>query len=190
MREIVIIRHGETIANKERRYCGITDLSLSDEGKSNLLKLKGLYSFIDSSYTLYSSGLKRANESIELLFDNPKYNIEAGLQEMNFGNFENKTYDELKIDLKYQEWIKDVYNNKTPNGESYLECRDRIVNSFKKILDENKNNIVIVAHGGTMFHILDYLFKEDKNIYELQLDNGHGVLITENNNSFSYKVIE
>ncbi len=91
---------------------------------------------------------------------------------MNFGDFELKSYEELKNDKDYQFFISDIYNNKCKNGESFIDYRTRVVSAFNTILDNSNKNIVIVTHGGTIFYILNNLFKEDKNIYDLQIDNG------------------
>lgn len=177
--KIYLIRHGKTIANEKRLYCGKTDLPLSEAGISELESLKELYKDIDkTNLVFYTSGKKRANESLEILFDKPNYLIDHRLEEMNFGDFEMKSYNDLKEDIAYKEWISDVNNNRTPNGESSKDQEQRVIEAFKDILNNNNKDVVIMTHGGSIYYIYQYLMHSNMNIYEIMPDNGRGYIFT------------
>ena len=190
MRNIVLIRHGKTEANIKRIYCGYSDLKLTLDGIEELKAKKHLYDFIDDTYDFYTSGLNRTNETMNVLFSGKEYKMIPEFKEMNFGDFELKSYEELKDTSAYQEWVKDYQNKKTPNGESFVEFSKRVIEAFQNLIETNKNNIVIITHGGVIYNILMYLFNEDKNIYELQPDNGEGVIIFDTSNKYRYELIK
>ncbi len=67
---LALVRHGETRANRERRYLGKTDESLSPEGIQGLLsqKANGCYPEVGC---LFSSPMKRCIETLSPACPNP-----------------------------------------------------------------------------------------------------------------------
>lgn len=162
-----LIRHGKTQASVEHKYCGSTNLSLCNEGISEI------EDYIKSGYyqepitTYFTSGMKRADETLQLIYGNVKYEIIDELKEMCFGDFEMRSYDEMVNDEKYIKWIEDTTGDYVcPNGESTNEFYARVEKGFEKlfkILAENEiTDAVVVAHGGTLgYFAREYL---DKNM--------------------------
>ena len=103
--------------NKDKKYIGITDESLS---------LNGIYALFDSiskeiyprANKVYSSPMKRCVESAKMIYPKAEIIIKDDLKETNFGDFENKNYDQLKDDLNYQRWLAGGGTFHIPNGES------------------------------------------------------------------------
>ena len=188
MKRVFLIRHGKTLANDQRLYCGFTDIPLSDKGKEEIKALKSLYDDVSKDAILIYSGLKRSEETLEILF-NKKGIAYKDFREMNFGDFEMKSYEQLKNNPDYIEWIKDTYNNKIKNGESFYEMRERVMKAYGEVINKYKDNddIVIVCHGGTIYHIIDVLFKENKYVYEIQPGNGHAYIIKYDNDEIAYE---
>lgn len=182
--ELYLIRHGKTICNENRLYCGTSNPSLSDGGKEELLKLKKDIKYpICNKY--FTSGAKRSNETFEILYPNIKYEILTGFSEYNFGDFEMKSYEVLKEKKEYINWITDEIGEVScPNGESKREYRDRVKNEFidfiKRCEIENIESSVIVSHGGTIGTILELFYNKNKNFYEWQpkCGNGYKLIIT------------
>lgn len=176
---LYLIRHGKTEGNEKRLYCGHTDLSLSNLGIKELKKLRGLYKKCDAYYT---TGLKRTNETLKILFDSDDSLVEDGFKEYNFGDFEMKGYDELKHKKEYIEWLEDTLGNYIiPNGESRNDYRERIKQTFKKFIkklsDENKENVALICHGGTIGTILEQFYDNDKDLFHWQPSCGRGYLL-------------
>ena len=189
MKRVILIRHGKTLANEKRLYCGFSDIPLSEYGKKEIQSLKYLYEDINKNVVFINSGLSRTIQTLEILFNTNGISYE-GLKEMNFGDFELHSYEELKDRLDYQKWIEDTFNNKIPNGESFIEMRKRVIDTYNEIIDKYKeyDDIVISCHGGTIYHIIDSLFNENKYIYELQPKNGHAYIIDYTNNQLKYEL--
>ena len=89
---IYLIRHGKTLANERRVYCGSTDLSLSEQGREELADIR----YDIQNVRFLTSGMKRANETMELLFPGAAYETDPEFRELDFGVFEMHGYEELK----------------------------------------------------------------------------------------------
>ena len=99
---VFLIRHGRTLANEQHLYCGSTDLPLSRAGREALANRPpidvGAARFI-------TSGMRRCNETLALLFGNVPYEVVEDFREIDFGAFEMKSYEMLKDELAYQTWL-------------------------------------------------------------------------------------
>ena len=178
-RQILLLRHGRTRANEEHLYCGSTDLPLSEEGRKCLMQKRGVYGTEWESF--YTSGLIRTKETMELLFGEQKTaKAEPDLKEMDFGDFEGKSYEMLKDDQAYREWISgDNERNICPGGESGEQMRKRVLSALDRVLQSDPaKRIVIVTHGGPIAAIMQQLFPEKNlNRYEWQPECGEGYLL-------------
>lgn len=194
--ELYLIRHGKTDGNEKKLYCGKTDLELSKNGIETLYKYKEEYDYIKKIIKFdgyYTTGLKRTNETMSILF-NSNYDIEEGFMEYNFGTFEMKGYNELKKDKNYISWITDEIGDFiVPSGESKNQYRNRIKTTFKgfinKLVLENKNKIILVCHGGTIGTILELFYNNSKNFYEWQPECGRGYVLSIQIDEKGFKII-
>ena len=170
---IYLIRHGKTEANERHLYCGSTDLPLSDAGRAELEKLR----YDIKNVRFITSGMKRTNETLKILFGDVPYEVDPRFQEVDFGIFEMHSYDELKETPGYQAWLTgDNEANIPPNGENGLQMKERVLKAFSEI----KEDICIITHGGVIASIMEYLFpNEGKNRYQWQPKPGHGYVICE-----------
>ncbi len=176
---IYLIRHGKTQANEKHLYCGSTDLSLSKAGRTELLELH--YEIENASFV--TSGVKRTEETLQLLFGDVPHGQNPAFREVDFGSFEMLGYEELKNDPDYVRWITgDNDANIPPNGESGKQMKERVLIAFAQVED----NTVIITHGGVIAAIMEHLFRsEGKNRYQWQPQPGHGYQINGN----TYEVI-
>ena len=169
---ICLIRHGKTEANERRLYCGSTDLPLSDGGREELLSLR--YEIAPERFV--TSGMKRANETLEVLFGNVPFSVDPRFREVDFGDFEMKSYEMLKDDPAYQAWLTgDNEVNVPPGGESGAQMTRRVLEAFREIPD----GTALVTHGGVIAAIMASLFPaEGRHRYQWQPPNGHGYEIS------------
>lgn len=170
---IYLIRHGRTEANVRRLYCGSTDVSLSDEGRQ---ELKAICHDIKNVRFL-TSGMNRANETLLLLFGDVPYDVDPRFREVDFGEFEMFTYEQLKHRADFQNWLAgDNENNVPPGGESGNQMKKRAMEAFSQIREDT----CVVTHGGVIAGLMGMLFPEEgKNRYQWQPANGRGYCITE-----------
>ena len=168
---IYLIRHGKTSANEKYLYCGSTDLSLSDAGKEALRSVH----YDIKNVRFISSGMKRANETLRILFGDVPCEVDSRFREVDFGIFEMQSYEQLKNRPEYQAWLTgDNDANIPPQGESGVQMKARVLNGFSEI----KENTCIITHGGVIASIMEYLFpNEGKNRYQWQPKPGRGYAI-------------
>ena len=149
--KIYLIRNGLTQGAVEGRYIGHTDEPLSVDGRKQLLDLADNYIYPQVDAVI-SSPLKRCTETAKLLFPDKEPLIIDSIIECDFGEFENKTADELADDESFAEWIKGGLDAAPPHGESNREFSIRIYNAFIKILEgilkSGIKETAIVTHGG------------------------------------------
>lgn len=188
MRKVILIRHGATEANERSLYCGSTDLPLSRKGREELERLKqsSVYPSAEGM-TVYTSGMRRTEETLSLLYGSPEHRAVPDFSEMDFGSFEMKGYEELKSDPAYIAWCSgENEKNRCPGGESGEETVRRVLTQWRKL----DGDFLLVCHGGTIAAIMAELFPgEGKNRYEWQPKNGRGYLLTLDGESRHYESI-
>ena len=115
--KLLLLRHGATKGNLEKRYIGKTEEGLAEEGKQELLRRKaaGNYPKLD---ILFISPKIRCLETAEILYKGLEVQIVPELQECDFGIFEGKSYIELTGNKTYQTWIDGGGILSFPGGES------------------------------------------------------------------------
>lgn len=182
---VALIRHGITEGNKNKKYIGVTDESLS---------LNGIYSLFDAiskeiyprAYKVYSSPMKRCMESAKMIYPKAEIIIKDDLKETNFGDFENKNYDQLKDDLNYQRWLASGGTFNIPNGERREEFITRCQKCFEEIINQSLGEecVALIVHGGTIMAILDKYSSPHEDFYNWQVKNGQGYFIEIDKNSW------
>ena len=173
MSTLYLIRHGKTEANLQHRYCGSTDLPLSEIGRRELSELH--YGIKDVRFVI--SGMRRTEETLKLLFGDVEYETEPAFKEIDFGVFEMGCYEELKDREDYRAWLTgDNMRNVPPGGESGEQMTQRVLRALPQLLDRDT---VLITHGGVIAAIMDSLFpQEGKTRYEWQPVPGHGYAVT------------
>ena len=183
-KEILLLRHGMTEANEKHLYCGRLDWPLSPAGKEALRRKAAAADHIYGEWdAYYTSGMKRTDETLQVLFGEAAERSRKecpGLREMDFGVFEGKSYEELKEDPAYQEWIGgDNEKNLCPGGGSGRQMQADVLEAFDRILrEEPADRIAVVTHGGPIAAIMQALFpEEDRSRYEWQSSYGEGYML-------------
>ena len=178
---LAFIRHGVTQANKEQRYLGKTDESLSKEGIEILESFKMRKLYPDVEY-LFTSPMKRCTETAKIIYPTLCPIIIPEWEEIHFGRFEYRNYEELKEDAEYQEWIRSGGTLDFPEGESrndfILRCKSgfiRMCNELSQVVGQNAKKPVLagmIVHGGTIMSLLSLYGGTD--YFDYQVSNGRG----------------
>lgn len=173
--KLYLIRHGETAANEAHLYCGSTDLPLSCAGRRELEDLH----YPLENVRFLTSGMRRTEETLEILFGPVPHRAEPAFREVDFGKFEMRSYEQLKDDPEYQIWITgDNDRNTPPGGESGEAQARRVLAAFQTLLEEGQDT-VLVTHGGVIAAIMAAQFPEEhKNRYQWQPKPGRGYCLT------------
>lgn len=197
---IYIIRHGETNANKERRFQGWTDNPLNEKGIELAVvtgkAMKGIH--FDRCY---SSPLIRARQTAELVLQNsgnpdvPIY-IDERLREVNMGDWEGRRlHSEVdgSISPQAMELFRDPFSSEGfPNGEHVLDVCARTQEFLKELAGEDSEDVCLIAiHGFAMRAMLNFLYEDPSDFWHkhvpyncevniLEAENGQIRLVEEN----------
>ena len=171
--KIIFIRHGKTAGNLEKRYIGVTDEPLCEEGVSELKSI----SYPDCDIVI-SSPMKRCIQTAKIIYPDKKIVVSENLKECDFGNFEGKNYLELSGDANYQNWIDSGGTMAFPNGENPSDFKKRCIAEFDKTVSEYAENTVLafVVHGGTIMSVLEKYAYPKGGYYDFQVQNAHGYI--------------
>ena len=169
MRALYLLRHGMTEANEKRVYCGSTDLPLSENGRTMAREI-AVQRPLPVCELYVTSGMARADETLEILTGHKPDRVLAALSEMNFGRFELLGYETLRHDPDYQCWINDTDGVVAcPGGESTGAFRQRVLSCGADLLDMQWQTSLVVCHGGVIVSLMERWFPlEARGYYEWQ----------------------
>lgn len=174
---ISVIRHGLTEANEKGIYIGTTDYSLSEAGKRQLYDKLDEYEY-PRVQRVYSSPLKRCMETTEILFPDSEKMVVDNLREMNFGDFEGKSVEELINREDYKKWLKGGADNPPPNGETLQNLVVRTYRALNEIIrnmmSEDIFEAAIVTHAGVLSNMLSCFGVPKVKPTDLKCDAGEG----------------
>ena len=180
---LTIIRHGHTEGNENGRYIGTTDIPLSKNGIEELEKIAAEYEY-PYVEKVYSSPLLRCIQTARILYPDTELVTLDGIKELDFGQFENKSVDEL-IDLEeYKEWLKGGLDNRAHGGETIREMIGRTVAAFNDILEDMMAmeifDAAVVTHSGIMMNMLSCFGLPRMEPMKYACDVGEGYVISVN----------
>ena len=185
---VYLLRHGRTEANDRHLYCGSTDLSLSDRGRSDLAALRARIAYPElTNVDAIISGLRRTAETFQMLYGDAPARVCAEFREIDFGAFEMHSYEELKQNPAYQAWIGDAAGDAAPpKGESANHFRDRVIAAAEAL----RRDSLIVCHGGVIAALMAHWFpEENRHMYAWQPDFGCGYRVEILNEKRTYTQI-
>ncbi len=142
--QLVLIRHGETVHNAAGIAQGWNDSALSERGEAQVRALAKRLRALNAD-ALYSSPLGRAMSTARIIAGEVGMEIRTldGLREMNYGEWEGKSYLELRRHEIYERWVADP-DCACPGGESHTDLHRRIESTLSLI---DAKRPLVVAHG-------------------------------------------
>ena len=210
MNNLILVRHGQSLWNLERRFTGWADIDLTKHGKLEAKYAGKLINELNIEFHAYfTSQLKRAINTLKIILEIlSKENVEivknAALNERHYGGLTSLNKDEtIKKygDKQVQIWRRsfDVpppplepqhpYKNKINSnirGESLKDTFERVMPYYNKKIEPliaSKKNVLIVFHGNSCRSLLKKIFNiSNKKIVELEIPTGNPLLITFENN--------
>ncbi len=154
-----LIRHGQTLWNKEGRYQGVYDIGLTREGIRQAKYAAKYLSRVNLS-NIYSSPLKRAADTANIIGESKglKVIVRESLKEIYFGKWEGMKFSDINKEFHddYQQWLKDPYNSCPTEGECFKQVQERAIAEIDNIINENedKSSVAVITHGGIIFSLL------------------------------------
>ena len=175
---IHFIRHGITEGILNRWYYGATDMPLVQEGIDEVLSLKAdnIYPMVVTEDTdFYTSGMIRAEQTLDVIYGEVSRKPIPNLAEMSFGRWECKTFDQLKLEPEFDDWMSCTDNSFVfPEGDSIISFYERVEKGFDELLGLHRlkelshrhsgkdATSVIVCHGGVISACMERYFPGDR----------------------------
>ncbi|WP_414732232.1 histidine phosphatase family protein [Acetobacterium carbinolicum] len=156
--KIYLVRHGKIKWLKGKAYIGQIDLPLSQEGIIQSQELREAFAEI-SLTKVYTSPLKRCVQTLDILLAKrnvPTVLVDA-LKEINMGDWDGRTIDEIKINHPedYQKRGRLINTFVPPGGESFEALTKRVMPEFNKMIKENYQGAILIStHAGVIRVIL------------------------------------
>ena len=163
---IHLIRHGITEGIQRKCFYGWKDLPVVEEGFEELEKFKaeGVYPQFDvEDAQFFVSGLVRTMQTLKCIYGDVDYTVNEKLKEINFGDWEMKTWKELEDTEQWHKWMTDTTGEfRFPNGDSMLSFAARIREGMDEVVGLHRMKelshrhsgkdavTVVVCHGGTI----------------------------------------
>lgn len=197
IKNIYVVRHGETDWNKNLRFQGLTDIKLNETGREQAIKLRPIMQQLQIE-SVYSSSLARAYETAELATLDLKLAIQKDdrLRETNMGAVEGLTHDEIVQKfgehslIKWRSYSERLLDYQFENGESKRQMMIRARQVFLEIAQSsNRSSIAVFSHGMLM-RAVTHIFGEGEP-WDIQVfSNGsvhHYIWSEENPETLLYK---
>lgn len=175
--QINFIRHGQTEANVQGAYIGVTDVHLSHKGHEQLMKIYNEQGY-PRTEMLISSPLSRCLETCSAIFPSQNVTINGAFSECNFGDWEGKTATQLAGEPKFAEWLSNSEKTPPPNGESGADFTRRVCLGFERLVNSMMtsgiSSATIVTHGGVIMTLLAVYGLPQAHSYDWRMDCGYG----------------
>jgi probable phosphoglycerate mutase len=164
--ELLIVRHGESVANAEGRMQGQRDYPLSAIGEEQAARLGRFLCAAGFRFdAAYTSPLTRARSTAQALTSAlglPDAELAPELSELHAGSLQGLTRDEIAASFPgfLQRGLTGLGDFSEYGGESYADVQARVrklVSRWQARHRTQAHRILAVAHGGTNFHLVKQL---------------------------------
>ena len=206
MKNILLIRHGQSEWNKLNLFTGFKNIELSEQGIDEANKAGQNFKNLNIKFDIvFTSELKRAQETAKIILKNldqwdhlygeGKIITDINLNERDYGDLtglnKKETADKFGEEQVHK-WRRG-YSDQPPNGESLEDVVRRVKIYFEEsinpaIQSADNNNILIAAHGNSLRALLIVMnIYDPSNINSVELSTGVPIHVILENNKFTIK---
>lgn len=176
-----LIRHGETDFNKKRFFYGKVDVSINETGKEQAALLHQLMKGKSIS-RVYTSQLKRTQETAAIIFPDQNPTAYKALNERDFGLWEGRTANEIQaaFPLVWEEWLESPFEVTPSKAEPFEKFKERVWSIVQEIRERADPEIVIVGHLGVLRLIYQFLVNMEADFWSIDIPQGTALLLEDN----------
>ena len=153
---LILIRHGESVLGRARRYAGHRDTPLSPEGRRQISTLRPRFRRLRPEI-VYSSDLKRCRETASLLApDTPILDCKP-LRELDFGAWDGLTATSCRRrdPRLFDRWMRDPWSVRPPGGEKLKTLWTRVRSFVSDLVRRHPDRrIALITHAGPIRALL------------------------------------
>lgn len=149
--KLILVRHGETLWNREKRILGHTDIDLSETGCEQARLVAGALKD-ETVAAVYCSPLRRARQTADEVAR--VHDLEAipedGLMELDAGELDGMSFEEAMSSYSefFKEWAAKGSSVRLPGGESMDGLGERTWSAVERLLERHPDETVIaVSHS-------------------------------------------
>jgi alpha-ribazole phosphatase len=174
---LVLVRHGETEWNVERRYQGHRDSPLTERGHWQTRQVATRLARTPIA-AVYASDLPRTMTTAAPIAAAHGQSVTSApaMREANFGAYEGCTFAELveQHGEIVQRWWHDPLTLAPPGGETLVDVQTRVAGFLGQLAARHAGEtVIIVGHGGSVrAAVIDVLQMDARRFRSLRTDNG------------------
>jgi broad specificity phosphatase PhoE len=177
LRQLLLVRHGETDGASSVRYLGSIDVDLSEEGRAHMRQLAARLASRRVDLWL-ASNLRRSWQAAGIVARGAPVRIEPDLREVHFGEWEGLTREQIQArdPLRFQDWQSGAEGFEYPGGEVRSAFRARVGRALERLVGSAPSFAAGVLHKGVIREITRQLTGEELPKHEPEL--GGVVILT------------
>lgn len=203
MTRVLLVRHGETDWNVERRLQGWAPVPLSATGRAQARQLGAALADRYDVDRLVASDLPRAHQTAALVAEPLGVEVVAddGWRERHFGVLQGLTYqafDERHPEYSLAQVGEAAIDARPEGGESLADLRDRVLDAWDRLVEAAgpDETHLVVSHGGPLYLVLGHLLdrpvlesvleasQDNCAVNEVRLEGGSPEVVRENDTGF------
>jgi len=171
--DLYIIRHGQSESNVAKTYCGLSQVNLTEKGRSDAANAGRILKGIEFE-KVYASDLIRAIQTCEIALNGAEFEIDTLLREIDVGILGGLTL--AQAEDKYGDKVRTARRQRDYSGfggESTEDQQSRIAKFMRKIEQGGfTGNVAVFCHEGTVRCMLDYILSMRFGTPRAVVDNG------------------
>ena len=153
MKDLYLMRHGQTFFNQEGLVQGVCDSPLTDLGIEQAKQARAFFEKNGIEFGgIYSSTQERASDTLEIVTGRTDYARLKGVKEWNFGLFEAQPE---RLQPKFRAGAVSFEDLYVPyGGEDVAQVGERMLTSLTEVMKKTpavENPTLVVSHGGAMW---------------------------------------
>jgi len=160
LRQLVLVRHGETDGESSQRFHGSADVDLSAEGRAQMARVAaGLVRVPD---LVVASPLRRSWRAAAIAGKGAPVRLELDFREIDFGRWEGLTKAEIQArdPVLFEDWQRRTPAFEFPGGELRGGFRERVQRGLDRLLAADARDALLVLHKGVIRTIVETLTGE------------------------------
>jgi len=153
---LILVRHGESLLGRARRYAGHRDSPLSPEGRRQISSLRPRFRRLRPDLVI-SSDLKRCRQTASLLAPQARVLVSHELRELDFGAWDGLTATTCRRRHPghFDRWMRDPWSVRPPGGEKLAQLWKRVRAFVSELVEQRPDlTIAIVTHAGPIRALL------------------------------------
>jgi broad specificity phosphatase PhoE len=182
--KLYLVRHGQTDLNRDRRFRGLSDAPLNDEGKYEAAGAARMLAGAGLS-NIYTSPVRRAAETATAIAvtTGARVETEEDFTDIDYGDWQGLTVEEVAERFGPEElesWRRDPTSFRFPGGDSMQSVRERLEPALlRAVTDGHEGHLAVVSHLAVLKVCFVVLMGLDMGYFwRIGLDNGSVSLFT------------